>query len=381
MMHPNSQQDSICTWINSGKPSGTAKNTARAGKFTLQQSEVQKGEGSLEDQIGLIVKSTHFKIYADRSTFSINGPDHYYYASDDGLAKWASQLRWTGDAPEIGQLRICTGSLSFCLDDCWSGYFLAALLSQQEKDTPLVMLHADDHKDMMPTLLVRDAGGVLQDVASGRLMNPENPDDWLPAIRSGAVGIGNFITPFAHSGREVHIRHLDNSLADTGLRGLAPGVRQYGIIPEYQFAAADLVSAETGVASTYRAAPDPAHLLDDAPHGLFVVHLDFDYLVNDFNGNARQTQLSHDLDRETMANAKLSALFAVIAANRRRVDQWILATSPGFCASHRWKRLLAQILEGISKIDGPSAPDRLWLELFGLPRDKHEQDQSLGSKK
>ena len=103
-----------------------------------------------------------------------------------------------------------TRHFDLCFEDSWTGYFIAKRFREQSRGKDLVLIHLDDHTDMMLTLLCQP-GKSLIDPTSGAAFDPTSSRDWKAAIYTGAVNIGNFITPFFYSGCNIHVRHINNS--------------------------------------------------------------------------------------------------------------------------------------------------------------------------
>jgi hypothetical protein len=53
------------------------------------------------------------------------------------------------------------------------------------------------------------------------------------------------------------------------------------------------------------------------------VHIDFDHLINDFNGNARTSDWTPAAGAPRSANRKTDVFFAALRAVRLVVDRWI----------------------------------------------------------
>ena len=89
---------------------------------------------------------------------------------------------------------------------------------------------------------------------------------------------------------------------------------------------------------------------DDLPEGRVIVHVDLDYLINDFNGNPVTGYSLPNPDLTAVACSKLDSFFDAMSAIAPRVDRWIVATSPGFCSAFHWPWLLAQLEERIEAL-------------------------------
>jgi hypothetical protein len=176
------------------------------------------------------------------------------------------------------------------------------------------------------------------------MFNPTSSSDWEAAIYSGAVNIGNFITPLYYSGCNIHVRHINNSIECDELCYVSREPCRYELIPHKQFAAiAKSSSSRPESVGTYLAGSNPERVLDGAPRAWTLVHIDLDYFINDFNGASRGENYTPDPMLRIEAQKKLNRFFESLAKLNRAVDRWLIATSPGFCSGCHWKWLLSDI--------------------------------------
>jgi len=245
---------------------------------------------------------------------------------------------------DICSYRSSRNLFDLCLEDSWSGYFIADHLRCLAPQEDIVLIHLDDHTDMMPTLLARH-GDDLMDLAAGRTFDPARREDWETAIRSGSVSIGNFLTPLYYSANNVHVLHLNNS-PDSGYQPqyVSRESRRYDLIPTEVFAGVEKRGPGTGGhAGTYVGGADAASLLRSVPPGRVLVHIDLDYFINDFNGNVGQHREIADSDLVFAAWQKMNAFFDALNTFVPSVERWIIATSPGFCSARHWRWLLREL--------------------------------------
>ena len=106
------------------------------------------------------------------------------------------------------------------------------------------------------------------------------------------------------------------------------------------------------LAGSYTGSSCPEAVLRDLPAGTVVVHIDLDWFINDFNGNASQAGRVADDAAVALAQRKVTELFAAVAHISSRIEGWIVATSPGFCAAAHWPWLLDEIDRGIVQSGG-----------------------------
>lgn len=303
------------------------------------------GDG-VEAELRTFFRNTRFELFDDRSRLRLKGPDLYYHRLDPDLPAHLGRLGIGDGLAGAGLYRVETGTCGICLEDCWSGAFIADTLRRTGPDDALVLVHLDDHADMMPTFLARRGGGLV-DPSTGRTFDPCDAGDWQSPILSGAIGIGSFVTPLLHAGRTVHIRHLNNSRDDDAPARIGPGGVSHALMPDTDFAAVAWDVPARRSTGTYFASTDPDTVLSNLPDGRLVVHVDFDYFINDFNGNPGQSPLPRDTARAPEIVAKATAFFSALEAAGRTVERWVIATSPGFCASRHWDGLFDQMKPGV----------------------------------
>lgn len=296
----------------------------------------------IDYRIRRIVRSVRYELDVDGHSFRILGPDMSYHDVDRGLA---DGLKIFGPGVAVDDVLLfheARRNFDLCLEDSWSGLFIAKQTAGWE-DEELVLIHLDDHSDMMPTLLHIDEDRVI-DTSSGQVFDPDAPDSWRSSILSGCVSIGNFVTPLFYSKRMLHVRHLNNIATSVhGVCGVERFTRRYELVPDLGFAMVrktPRIGAHS--AGTYRGGPDAQTLLNDLPEGRVIVHIDLDYFIDDLNGNPNALELPTDVAQRA-ALPKLDAFFAALRATGRPVERWIVATSPGFCAASHWPWLFDEL--------------------------------------
>jgi len=293
-----------------------------------------------------IVRSLKFTWHEGSYAFRIEGPDTSYHAADPDLAEVLSEFDLTINLGSCFDYRSRRDKYDLCFEDCWSGYFISDELAKNDKD--LILIHLDDHEDMMPTFLTWTPDGVFN-LATGRLFNPKRSHDWVEAIKSGCVSIGDFITPLYFAGCKVHVRHLNNLPEDSSQPSqIVRAPCSYPEVTNYQFASLQKVSTNIRNGDgTYRAGDDPESLLKDLPEGKVILHIDLDYFINDFNGNIGTSAIASQCEMRRMAKVKLSRFFTAIKPLQSRLQRCVIATSPGFCSVRHWNWLLKELGAGL----------------------------------
>lgn len=299
------------------------------------------GRGATREALSAVMGSTAFDLAPDAGSLLMLGQDRRHHALDPWLGDGLARLGIGPDA--IPTFRRRGARFDLCLEDSWSGWFLAPTLASLARDESLVLLHLDDHTDLMPTLLVREASGATIDPATGRAFDPRVPQDWELAIGSGAVTIGSWLTALVAAGKgtlpTIHVRHLRPAGASIfpASQMLRSGTVRHPLLPGHAFVAATGGGPPRG---TFRTGADPAESLADLPAGPLVVHVDLDHFVNDFNGNPGTAPTEPD---RAAVLGRMDRFFAALRSTRRPVRQWIAAASPGFCCASHWPWLVAAL--------------------------------------
>jgi len=299
------------------------------------------GETQILEQLQTFARSTKIAIDGNRLQLVLCGADLSHHDADPHLLDNVSSLPVTVIEGEYAQFHARLSDYDLCMEDSWTGYFASRYLATQTPLEPLVFIHLDDHTDMMATLLVVTSDG-LQDPSTCQPFDPARPDDWPPAIRGGAVGIGSFVTALYYLPQPVHVMHLNHEVNSRYERYavVRRGITQ-PLLPHVRFAGIGKRSREsTDQLGTYVGGSDAARLLCSIPKGRLIVHIDLDYFINDYNGNpGTEPALSLHALREN-ASELMRTFFDELARTGATVERWIIGTSPGFCAAHHWDWLL-----------------------------------------
>jgi hypothetical protein len=298
----------------------------------------------IERQIQLIVKSVKFELSYAKSEVRLAGPDVSYHRADPWLPTALRKLDARLRLENIPGFQTSREHYDLCLEDSWTGYFMAQQLKRWKKPHDILFIHLDDHMDMMPTLLHRQRA-LLVNPANGARFDPTSARDWKTAMRSGAVSIGNFITPMFYSGWRLHIRHIhNNATANESTRYVSLDDRRYDLIPGKRFAAvAQSTQAGPKNVGTYQGGTDAHSVLTDAPSGHAFVHIDLDYFINDLNGAPVSKQAVDDRRLRRVAEQKMDRFFDCLRETNPGIRRWMIAASPGFCSARHWNWLLARL--------------------------------------
>jgi hypothetical protein len=278
----------------------------------------------------------------------VRAPERADWYVDPHLARG---LDWWGGAAigDIPYAHRCDPAFTIALNDHWTLLSWSRRLAQvAPAPTKVVVLHVDDHDDLMSPRVLR-RGSTLIDGMTGIPIEISQPASIDAALRSGAIGIGSFIAPLIHSVPTVAIRHLCATRYSYERRGphrLVRSLDHDGVLARTDPRIA--VRVEPGLpdpdepthAGSYDVTNDPEEWLFRLPDGVTLLHIDMDYFNNRYNGDsdwASQT-VRHDpplTDVLTQIEAVVTAI-GPVWAERSLVDVSV-ALSPGFFPADLWK--------------------------------------------
>lgn len=276
-----------------------------------------------------------------------NDPERY---KDPDILKG---LRWWSPGLTISDVPFAVRQecgFQLALNDCWSllawSRWLSSRVAQHEVPSELVVLHVDDHDDLMSPLIVQSEG-CWTDAITRKEFSLLKPASVSSAIESGAVGIGSFIVPLLYQVPHVHIRHLCVTEYSTSRRGFyrfeQDGVRDDLLAPGAirQSARLQRIPACTSsVEHSYRVTSNHCEWLEGLPDAPVLLHLDLDFFNNRFNGdsNWRNRAARHDpplTDILTSVDTVFTSLTAEGVLDR--VVDMTVAISPRFFPAEFWE--------------------------------------------
>lgn len=279
--------------------------------------------------------------------------DDYYVDPDlcDGL-RWWDAAATVEQVPDVFR---DVDSWFLSLNDAWTLLPWSRWLQTAEKPDEIVIIHVDDHDDLMsPRLGIADSGMI--DLVTGRAVAVSDPESIESAILSGAIGQGSFLVPFIHAFERVHLRHLcatgysdsrmghnrieleqsvDTLLDPTAMR---PSVRLDG-------------TGQPG-GSSYLVSRDAQQMVANLPDAApIVVHIDLDYFNNRFNGDSdyMTNENRHDppiSEVKRMADDLLAALSTVSC----RIVSVAVGISPGFFPAEYWQEMIDHLRPGLHEL-------------------------------
>jgi hypothetical protein len=305
-------------------------------------------EEELREQLQAFARSTRIEVDPHRELLLLRGSDLTHHTADPHLHENIQTLPVRIIDDDYAQFHAHLNDYDLCMEDSWTGYFVARCLSERVSDEPLVFIHLDDHTDMMSTLLVQTPEG-LKDPSTNTTFNPIVPQHWKSVISSGAVGIGSFVTALYYLKQPVHVMHLNHALDNRSeWLYVAPHAITQPLMPRARFVTIFKQPQESSEQlGTYTASISISHLLTMLPQGRVIVHIDLDYFINDYNGNIGAAPTKSIAKLREHALDLMEAFFDGMHSSGIKAERWIIATSPGFCSARHWQWLLDELSKQI----------------------------------
>lgn len=266
---------------------------------------------------------------------------------DQGLSWWdpgcpASQI-------PVAYRLFRDGLLS--LEDQWVPLSWSHWLSTTSIPPEVILLHIDDHQDMMDPRLGETDHGHLFDFITGDQVDFQDPASVKKAILSGAIGKGSILTPLVFLTR-VHVRHLTarpkygkrmalvkQHVSDSLLTQMPPS--------RLHLSVEDIPRQDDGL-SNYYDTDHPEPWLSDLPKGIPVLlHVDMDYFNNRYDGNSGAR--TYDPPQEAQ-KSQMDTLCGLLRSTRvsERIVHTSFGVSPGFYPGEFWPLtdyFIAKLLE------------------------------------
>ncbi len=327
------------------------KKKLPVSRYSLEVSQkitALYSKAEVHNQLHEFTRSTKIEMDHECKRISLCGPDLTHHKADPWLLDYLNTLPFDINKDNYAQCHVPLQNYDFCLEDNWTGYFVAKYLSKQTKEQPLVFIHLDDHTDMMSTLLLKVEDSLL-DSGSNTQFDPREAKDWINVINSGAVSIGSFVTALYYLPSPLHVLHLNHVNKNNPKPFyVKPNTITHPFLSQADFATIKKeIQPSVDQLGSYTGDSFASRLLSNIPLGRVIVHIDLDYFINDFNGNVGTTpEKSEELFRER-ALALMTKFFDTINCNGISVERWIIAASPGFCSARHWRWLLDQLSQKI----------------------------------
>lgn len=280
-------------------------------------------------------------------------------------SRLGSGLAWWGDSIGLSTMITATrrtGRILEALFDTWTLHSWSQWIETCNETVSPVILHVDDHRDLgCPRLFCQS--GAFYDAITGDRCDIGRAESVRASILSGAIGMGSFMTPFLHCFPDSEIRHLcqpPKALATTDFHFstvteldtlLGPGMAR----PSIEFSPLAGNENRSGP-GRLRITPN----LQDWLRGLgpldtrpILLHIDMDYFNNRYDGDSDWDQRNIRLDpscNDVLSRIDLFCEALVQADIGRRIEDIVIAYSPGFFPAELWAPASARLRSGLTRI-------------------------------
>lgn len=285
--------------------------------------------------------------------------EHYGCYSHDpninaGLSWWRSGTRIC-DIPV--EYRVNENALLAIEDQwvpySWSIYFQQLGYIPQE----LILLHIDDHQDMMSPRVGYRGDGRFVDYITKNSFSLFEPEKVRQAILSGAIGKGSIITPLIWSVKKIHIRHL----SDRPYLHQSYRIDTVETVDTVISKLNNRISSQTHPvslshltdSSNYFVSNNVQEWLKNLPDFIPVLlHFDMDYFNNRFDGNSswqEENTRSHDPSLEKQ-QAKIKEIIFNLQKREifSRIGNISIGISASFFPGEFWEPMINTLFKELS---------------------------------
>jgi len=281
------------------------------------------------------------------------------YNYDPGLNKgldWWKKNTLVNDIP--AERRFLRNGI-FAIEDqwiplAWSRYFQRFHKIPEE----IIVLHIDDHQDMMSPRVGRRADGELFDYITGDRLSLLEPSTVQSAILSGAIGKGSILTPLIWSTKKIHIRHLSFRNNPCPFYRLKKTVCQDKLFDDDNRISVQIepiIQKDLFSESSYLVTSDVREWLVNLPEKIpILLHFDMDYFNNRYDGDS-DWENGSNRKHETTTDIQVILIEKIIAVLKNkhlvsRIQDVSIGISAGFYPSEFWPTVIPVLFEKLEKI-------------------------------
>jgi len=325
----------------------------RVRKSSLPENEIKRQcfvEEYFPEHLATVTdKGDHFEIRLERPS----SPYGSYMLEPEIYEK----LRWWNPGTRVRDIPVEKRFLNrgiFAMEDQWSPLSWSMYFQKRGGILEeLILLHVDDHKDMMSPRIGKSSEGEYFDLITKSYFSLLDPESVTSAILSGALGKGSILSPLIWQVEKIHVRHLTVRpdpyaylLKKTPVQDTILGDSLSRIsLQQKEIEEGDSLPPST---SNYIATSNidtwPNHLPDGVP---IFLHIDMDFFNNRFDGNSawREADRCHDPSLE-MQQILVKKIFDVLKDRNleERIVDVSLCLSPSFFPAEFWQPISEMIL-------------------------------------
>jgi len=224
----------------------------------------------------------------------------------------------------------------------------------------LILLHLDDHQDMMPPRIGKRLDGRLVDYITHEVVDLSNPETVKSAIQSGAIGKGSILTPLIHQVQKIHVRHLTHRLSQSKLYKINPVTTADAILFQKEsrlgLQLSDTSWKNLARESNYVVTPHIDVWLQQLPENVPIfLHFDLDYFNNRFDGSSSwesEPSSRHFDPRFSKQKTDLKNIIKKLGGLnlQNRVLDTSIGISPGFYPAEFWEPMVNEIFKELAGV-------------------------------
>ena len=275
------------------------------------------------------------------------------YQHDDALS---SGLHWWREGTRVrdicAEYRLSDSGI-LALEEQWVPLSWSRTFQSMGKiPEEVILLHLDDHQDMMSPRIGKRLDGEMVDYITGNHIDFLDSDSISGAIRSGAIGKGSILTPLIWSIPKIHVRHLSFRSHPNTTYKIDKATYSDGILFEsdnrigLHFTDASWEALPTQ--SNYVVTADFDTWLQQLPSEVpILLHFDLDYFNNRFDGNSHWQEPGSRSYDPRFTRQKQHLRNVIQGIKKRGLSGRIIDTSigisPGFYPAEFWKPMVEAI--------------------------------------
>jgi hypothetical protein len=282
------------------------------------------------------------------------------YMHDENLKEG---LQWWKEAMQVHDIplekRILKNGL-LSIEDQWIPYSWSLYFKKLGKiPSEIVLLHLDDHQDMMVPRIGKRLDGKLFDYITGNSLSLDIPSTIEAAILSGAIGKGSILMPLIWSVEKIHVRHLAFRSHPNTHYHIKKQTIPDGLLSKndnrISIKLEPTNEENLQKSSNYVVTPDIEEWLKDIPKDIpILLHIDMDYFNDRFDGNSswkKENRRVHEVNVKDQLK-QIEQIFIALKDKNivERIVDTSIGISPGFYPAEFWPITVSKVLEISKKI-------------------------------